>query len=89
MCMPLHSIQEIHETHEKIIDKIYGNFPKHVPIQNGIPNDLSPVAIILVYPKSHYNKLIFTFGEYAQVQICTKNNTNKRKVGEIALCSEN
>ena len=33
MCMPLHAIQEIHKTYDKIVSTIYGNFPEHISIK--------------------------------------------------------
>ena len=42
MWMPLHAIQDIHKTYDKIMGTRYGNLPKHVTIQKWDIKQLHP-----------------------------------------------
>ena len=57
--------------------------------KNGISSNLSPSSSILGSSNPGYNKMRITFGACAQVYIRTNKSTKKRRVGAIALISEN
>ena len=80
MWLPLHAIGKVYKVNDTITSLIYGYLSEHLTIQNGIPSELRPAAIILGYPNIYYNKLIITLGAYAQVYIDTTNSTNHRLV---------
>ena len=88
MWMPLHSIQEIHETNEEQLIQYMVTCLNMFPSKNGILKT-KPAAIISGFPNQDYNRLRIAFRLYAQVYISTTKNTKQRKVGAIVLQSAN
>ena len=80
MWLPLHAIGKVYKVNDTITSLIYGYLSEHLTIQNGIPSELRPAAIILGYPNIYYNKLKITLGAYAQVYTDTTNSTNHKVV---------